>query len=110
MTTARKRTALITFQRGTASSDEYGGETLTWATLSQEWAAVFYGRGSERRQAAQEQASQVATFQVPSSTNTRDIRPKDRIVHLSQNWDIVGPPALDTPKRGLVEIEAMRSL
>jgi hypothetical protein len=71
---------------------------------------VFYGRGSERRQAAQEQASQVATFQVPSNTSTRSLIPKDRIVHASSNWDITGPPALDTPEPGLVEVEAVRAL
>lgn len=107
--TAGRRDQLVTLQRYTATQDDYGEEVPTWADLDEEWAAVFFGRGSERRQAAQEQASQVATFQMLSNDTTTGLLPRDRIVHAGANWDITGPPALDTPKRGKVEIEAVRA-
>lgn len=107
--TAGRRDQLVTLQRYTTTQDDYGEETQTWADLGDEWAAVFFGRGSERRQAAQEQATQIATFQMLSNPVTAALLPSDRIVHAGANWDITGPPALDTPKRGEIEIEAVRA-
>lgn len=107
--TAGRRFDPIVFQRGTPSTDSYGGETMTWATLTSEWAAVFYGRGDERRQAAMEKGAQSATFQVPSHTLTQSVTLKDRITHGGSTWDIVGI-APDTPKRGEIEFTAVRAL
>lgn len=106
---SRKRGPLVTLQRYSAEQDAYGEETQTWSDLGEEWAVVFYGRGDERRQAAMIQTTQVATFQMHSNARTRGLLPRDRIVHDDANWDITGPPALDTPKRGKVEIEAKRA-
>jgi hypothetical protein len=69
---------------------------------------VFYGRGDERRQAAMEQGSQAATFQVLDNSVTRAMTVSDRIVHGGANWDIVGIAA-DTPKRGMREFTAVRA-
>lgn len=107
--TAGRRFDQIVFQRGTPATDDYGGETMTWATLATEWAAVFYGRGDERRQAAMEQGQQSATFQVPSHTVTQSVTLKDRISHAGSTWNIVGI-APDTPKRGSIEFTAVRAL
>jgi head-tail adaptor len=107
--TRRKRGDLITFQRATVTQDDYGAETPSWATLSQEYAQVFYGRGDERRQAAMEQGEQAATFQVPSNTNTRSVTLKDRISFDGSLWDI-DSKALDTPNRRRVEFTATRVL
>lgn len=105
--TAGRRDQKIVIQRGTASTDDYGGETLAWATLATEWAAVFYGKGDERRQAAVEQGNQAATFQVLSNTNTRSVGVKDRISHNSSSWDIVGVAPMDRSK---IEFAAVRVL
>lgn len=107
--TAGRRDQLVTIQRGTPATDDYGEETLTWATLASEWAAVFYGKGDERRLAAVEEGKQAATFQVPSNTNTRSVGVKDRISGVGSTWDIVGI-APDVPKRGTIEFTAVRAL
>lgn len=103
--TAGRRDQIVTFQRATTSQDDYGEETETWAELTQEWAAVFYGRGDERRQAAMEQGQQAATFQVLSNEDTRSIALTDRLVLDGWIWDIVGISP-ETPKRGLIEVTA----
>ena len=105
--TAGKRDQYVTIQRGTPTTDEYGGETMVWATLATEWAAVFYGRGDERRSAAVEQGQQPAVFQVLSNSNTQGVTLKDRISHGSSTWDIVGIAPLD---RSLIEFAAVRAL
>lgn len=107
--TAGRRDQYITIEHATASTDGYGGETLTWATLANEWAAVFYGRGDERRQAALEQGSQAVTFQCLSNTLTRAVILKDRISFGGSYYDIVGI-APETPGRGLIEFTTVRAL
>jgi head-tail adaptor len=104
---AGRRYVKIHLQRATVTQDGAGEETPVWADTSEEWAAVFYGRGDERRQAAMEQGQQAATFQVPSNAATRATRLKDRLVfdETGAVWDVVGV-SLDTPKRGKVEITA----
>jgi SPP1 family predicted phage head-tail adaptor len=107
--TAGRRNKLITIERYTTTQDDYGEETQTWATYAIEWAAIYYGRGDERRQAAMEQGQQAATFQMLSNPLTEAVTLKDRIVHDGANWDITGI-APDTPKRGEIELTATRSL
>jgi head-tail adaptor len=106
--TAGRRDSLVEFQTYTSTQDDYGEETPSWSTAGQEWAAVFYGRGDERRQAAMEQGSQAATFQVLDNAVTRAMTVAGRIVHDGANWDITGK-ASDTPKRGLIEFTAVRA-
>ena len=103
---AGRRDQLIAFQTATTSQDDYGEEVLTWSVLCTEWAAVFYGRGDERRQAAMEQGQQAATFQVPSNADTRAVTLEDRIVHLRFVWDIVGISP-DVPGRGGIDWEGV---
>lgn len=107
--TKRRRGDLVTIERATTTEDDYGGETLSWSTLCQEFAEVFYGQGSERRQAASERGQQSATFQVPSNTNTRSVTLEDRISFDGSYWDIQGK-AKDVPNRRKVEFTAVRSL
>ncbi len=90
---AGQRTTLVTFERGTASTDDYGGETLTWATLTTAWAKVMYGTGAERRQAAQESADQPATIMVNFTPTLATVGPKDRVSFDGIAWDITAPPA-----------------
>ena len=107
MTRIGRRDQLVTLERPTTAQDEYGEERPTWSGIGQEWAAVFYGRGDERRQAAMEQGSQPATFQMLSNDLTRSLTLVDRIVH-GGTWDIEGI-APDMPKPGFIEITAVRS-
>lgn len=102
---AGARHTLISFQRATTTQDDYGEEVSTWTTLATEWAQVFWGRGDERRQAAAEQGSQSATFQVLSNGNTRSLTLRDRLVMDGFIWDVVGI-APDTPRRGHIELTA----
>lgn len=105
---AGRRDQLITLQTYTTTQDDHNEEVETWGTAATEWAAVFYGRGDERRQAAMEQGLQPATFQVLSNAATRAMNVRGRIVHGGVNWDIVGI-APDTPERGLIEFTAARA-
>lgn len=105
---AGRRNQLIELQTFTATQDEYGEAVETWTTAATEWAAVFYGRGDERRQAAMEQGAQPAVFQVLSNEDTLAVTVAGRIVHGGADWDIVGI-APDTPERGLIEFTATRA-
>lgn len=106
--TAGRRDQLVTLQRYTTTLDDYGEGTQAWTELGTEWAAVFYGRGDERRQAAMEQGQQAANFQMLSNDQTRALVLTDRIQHDGSDWNIVGISP-DTPKRGLIEATATRA-
>ncbi|MAG24952.1 hypothetical protein CMI47_05170 [Candidatus Pacearchaeota archaeon] len=106
--TAGRRDQLVTLERYSATMNEYNEEVdFVWTPLGQEWAAVYYGKGSERRQAAMEQGSQPANFQFLSNAQTRGLTLKDRIEH-NGVWDVVGISP-DTPERGLLEVTAVRA-
>src|SRR3546814_5319787 len=62
----------ITLQRFTATQDEYGEEVQTWADLGAERAKKFQGRGDERRAAAREQGTKVATFMMHSNSRSEE--------------------------------------
>jgi head-tail adaptor len=70
---ASPRNKRIVIQARTVVEDGYGGEQETWAEFGQEYAAVYYGTGSEQREAAQQGGSQVASFEVLSNSKTRAI-------------------------------------
>jgi len=85
-----KRDTRIEIQRASVSLDALGGETKTWATVARPWAALHYGRGQERRQAAAEQGQQAVTMNILASPLTRTITITDRAVVGGEVWDIVG--------------------
>lgn len=82
------RTQLISFERGTASSDDYGGEDLSWQEIAQAFAQVRFGTGQERRSAAQEGNEQAATFGVLRTPTLDSVNGKDRIQYMGFAWDI----------------------
>ena len=96
---AGKRDQLIGFERATVVADEYGSEVPTWAEIAQRWAALGYGRGDERREAAREGGAQPATFIVLADEVTRTILLTDRIT-FGGVWNITG-----IVPRGRAEIE-----
>src|SRR3546814_2231885 len=61
------------------SSDLYGHGEKTWTDYCTEWAAVNFGTGQERREAAQESASVSATFHVLRNSKTAALTVQDRI-------------------------------
>ncbi|QQN73950.1 head-tail adaptor protein [Croceicoccus sp. YJ47] len=103
---AGRRRDLIVFERATQVENTLGNVREQWAEYKQEYAAIFYGRGAERRQAAVEQGTQSATFQVRINARTRALTVRDRILFAGV-WDIEGI-ALDAPKRGQMEVTAVR--
>ena len=86
-------TTVATFERGTAATDDYGGEALTWATLTTARAKVLYGTGAERRQAAQERTDQAVTIMVRWTPTLATVTTKDRATFDGIEWDITSPPA-----------------
>jgi SPP1 family predicted phage head-tail adaptor len=83
-----QRDRLVTFQRATVTSDDYGGETPAWGTLARAWVRVRYGTGQERREAAQERADQAATFEAEWSPELATVVVTDRIESDGEIWDI----------------------
>lgn len=88
MNGAGARNRRITFQRFSASADDYGGETQSWTDYATAFASVSYGTGLERRQAAQESASIAATFRVLRNPLTAALSTRDRISFDGGTWDI----------------------
>ena len=87
MIPAGQRDRLIVFERGSATGDAYGGETPAWAELARAYARVRYGTGQERREAAQEAATQAATFECNWTAALAGVRVSDR-VQFDGPWDI----------------------
>jgi head-tail adaptor len=99
MTDPGQRDTLVTFQRGTLVSGDYG-DTLDWTTpttLGTAYARVRYGTGQERREAAQERAVQAATFECDWSPTLDAVQTNDRLFineKPSEFWDIISPSPL----------------
>lgn len=93
MIPAGERTTLVTFESGTPTEDDYGGETMAWGTLATVMAKVLYGTGAERRQAAQEQAQQAATIMVNFTPSLAGVVTVNRARFDDATWDITSPPA-----------------
>lgn len=89
MTTAGRRNRLITIERaGPEIDDGYTRQPGAYVLFARAWAEVLFGTGEERRQAAQENASQVATFKVLANPMTKQVSPSDRIQAFGVAWDI----------------------
>lgn len=90
MTDPGERPHLVTIQRATVATDDYGGEVRTWHDHATGWAKIAYGTGQERREAAQENASQTATFMFDWNPTLAAVTTKDRLEIFSTVWDITG--------------------
>ena len=109
MTTDSDRNYKVVFERtGAPVDDGYNEVPGAWVTYCTEWADVRFSKGSERREAAQENASAPATFIVPSNEKTRSISVKDRITYDGGYWDIVSNIASRQFNENR-EIEAIRA-
>lgn len=97
---AGKMDRRIAVQSFTQTEDDLGTPVQSWTTAQSLWASISYGTGQERREAAQEQSSLVATFIVRSSTFTQSITPQShRISFDGLFWDIES--AVPSVKRGV---------
>jgi SPP1 family predicted phage head-tail adaptor len=78
----------ITFERAIVTQDAHGGEIEAWSAVADAFAEVLFGTGQERREAAQELATQAATFIVPWTPTLATVAAKDRINGIGVLWDI----------------------
>ena len=85
----------IVIERATTTRDSLNTPVESWAKLCSPKANVRWGKGAERVVAAQEQASQGATFTVRAMAMTRQIAVKDRIAFRGRIWDIEGIADID---------------
>ena len=95
MPSASQRTELIVFQRATVTTNDYGEEISTWTDYATRRARVRFGTAQEKREAAQESASQVATFECVRSAALDAVTLGDRISSLSSALDITEQAPLD---------------
>lgn len=107
MIPAGDRQWLIVFQRSTTTTDNYG-EAIPAAPVefTRAMARIRFGTGQEKREAAQEVASQAATFECVSTDKLRQIVMTDNISFDGGNWDITEIAPLD---RQTIRFTAMRS-
>lgn len=101
-----QRDRLVTFQRATTTTDDYGGEVSTWADLEQGWARVRFGTAQEKREAAQEVGVQSITLELVPTTALLGVQLTDRIMFDGSQWDIVECAPLD---RNTIRFTAVRS-
>jgi len=112
---AGQRDKRIRFERAAAVAEPLGGtKPGDWEPLEHAFAAVRYGNSAERRQAGQAGASQVATFRILATANTRSLTEADRIRFNPMGgsceapdapvWNITGGVAIG---RGEIEITAV---
>ena len=101
-----QRDRLVIFQRGTPASDDYGGETMAWATIEEAFARVRFGRADENRRAAQEGGQQAASFEVVPTSALLGVTLRDRILFDGVDWDITEVAPLE---RNQLRFTATRS-
>jgi head-tail adaptor len=90
---AGQRDCVIAFIAAATSTDDYNQAVENWGsptTLATRNAFVKLGSGQEQRQAAQESASQTATFICVRSSTLDAIPMTARIQYDSSQWDITG--------------------
>lgn len=95
MTKAGHRDRKIVFERASNAQDDYGQDVEIWSTWCTEWAAVYFGAGREQREAAAQQASLVASFEVLANGKTRALQPTDRLQFDGRTWDIKSVTPID---------------
>jgi len=98
MTSASQRTELITFLAAATTTNDYNETVENWAaptTLATRHARVRFGTAQEKREAAQEAASQTATFECHRSAALDAIPMSARIGFDGSQWDITERAPLD---------------
>lgn len=90
MTTASgSRDRSIQFLRSVVSTEGGSGvESEAFVPGARAWAKVFFGTGSERREAAAAGGVQTATFRCLSNSALRAVTRRDRILFEGTEWGI----------------------
>lgn len=88
MRDAGERDHLVTIQRATTSESESGHGEPTWSTITTGWARLSWGSGQERRDAAQEAASQAITAEFDWTPTLAAVKATDRMLLFDVAWDI----------------------
>lgn len=88
MRQAGERPHLVTIQRATTTTDTYGHEIKTWHDHATGWVRLRYGTGQERREAAQENASQTVTAEFDWNPTLAAVTTEDRLNLFDTAWDI----------------------
>jgi head-tail adaptor len=79
----------IQFLQATVTKETGSGvEVETFAALTFAWAQVFFGTGSERREASAAGGVQSATFRCLSTSTLRSVTRRDLIVFDNVTWGI----------------------
>jgi head-tail adaptor len=89
MTDPGQRDHLVIVQRATTTADDYGTKVSTWHEYARGYARIRYGSAQERREAAQENAAQTATFELDWNPTVAGTRPRDRLYVFDTVWDVV---------------------
>lgn len=98
----------VEFRRLTAAEDAFGAPAANGSSLiCNAWAAILYGRGAERREAAIEGADQSATFNVATNAALRSVRVTDVIQFGDDSWDITGIAPMN---RSEIDFTAVRRM
>lgn len=108
MTDPGQRDHLVIIQRATTTDDDYGTEVRTWHEYARGYARVRYGSAQERREAAQENAAQTATFEFDWNPTVAATRPRDRLYVFSTVWDVISAPIIGHQRE--VHITAVANL
>lgn len=97
----------VEFRRKGATTENAAGEPVAGAStlIAPAWAAIFYGKGAERREAAIEGASQAATFNVDTNAALRGVTVADFVRFGGSDWDITSIIPVD---RSALEFTAVR--
>lgn len=98
---------LVTFQRATVTTNDYGEEIPTFSPLQQAWARVRFGSASEKREAAQERGMQTISLELIPTNALRSVTLRDQILFDDSVWDITEKADLD---RQTIRFTAVRSL
>lgn len=103
-----QRPHLVHIQEAVTVTGTLGGETKTWSDSGTAWAEVLYGSGQERREAAQENATQAATFIFDWSPQVAAIQPTWRLYCFDIAWDVASAVTVGANKE--VHVTAVANL
>lgn len=92
---ARRRRYLVQFQVKVPVEDDYGDDGDLWTPLCDEYVDITFGTGQERRAAAQDVASQSATFFALANGDTVRLTTSDRILYPLDPLNIDKSPVWD---------------
>lgn len=98
MVTSSQRQYVIGFVSASTSTNDYNETVENWASptlLTTATARVRFGTAQEKREAAQESASQTATFECLRTPALAAVPMTARIVFDGSQWDITERAPLD---------------